>query len=255
MRLEELQRKFSESIRCLAEPAAQLPIRGNGIEIYRNNYRSQLCAVLKDSFPYLVLWLGDAVFERCAEAHIACSEPNSWTLDDYGRDFPNTLRSLFPNDPEVWELAWLELAMAQAFVAKDDGPVEADALNQIDWDSACINFVSSLRFSEAQSNAAEIWSAFEEQSVPPAAELLPEARAYVVWRRDFVPRVRVVPISEYQVITALRLRFTFAETCEILRLRMGEERAAATAGEMLGRWLSDGLVAAIEAFPVGGATV
>ena len=57
-------------------------------------------------------------------AHVARVPPSSWTLDAYPRDFPATLAPLYPDDPEVAELAVLELALAEAFVGADAaGPI------------------------------------------------------------------------------------------------------------------------------------
>jgi hypothetical protein len=254
MDLSELQRLFSQLIRS-EDAASHFPIGSAGLRIYRNNYRAQLKGALRDSFPHVQLWLGHTEFDGLADIHIDRSPPASWTLDDYGHDFPSTARSIFPDDPEVWELAWLDLAMAQAFVAADEDPIAAADLAELDWDTAHITFVPSLRFTEALSNAAEIWNALENQSVPPRAAVLDERAAYVVWRQDFVAHFRLVSLLEYQVMTALYLRFSFAEACEILRLQVGDGAAIVAAGDMLGRWLSDGLIAKVENSSVRAAAV
>src|SRR6476646_1304296 len=189
MTLQELQRRFCESVRD-DHPFHGLPINGDGLGVYRNNYREQLRSSLRTAFPYLTLWLGDSEFDRAAEAHIALHFPNSWTLDHYGYDFPATVEALFPEDPEVPELAWLDWAMAEALVADDEPPVDVGSLDGLNWDAARVIFVSSLRISEARSNAAEIWAALEEQSAPSPATLLSEPHAILVWRRDLLPCFR-----------------------------------------------------------------
>lgn len=254
IRLCELQQRFSDAIRSDTD-TNRLPAAAGGLRIYRNNYRAQLRAALRDSYPHLRLWLGDSQFDAAADAHIARSLPTGWTLDDYGHDFPVTLRALFPNDAEVWELAWLDFAMAQAFVAKDEDPVGVDDLADIDWDSARITFASSVGLSEASSNAADIWSALEEQLPPPLAASLPERSAHLVWRRALVPHFRLISISEYQVISSLHIGFSFADTCEILRMQMADDEAIAAAAAMLGRWLHDGLIANVETPSVHRARV
>jgi hypothetical protein len=170
-------------------------------------------------------------------------------LDHYGYDFPATVEALFPEDPEVPELAWLDWAMAEALVADDEPPVDIGSLDGLNWDAARVIFVSSLRISEARSNAAEIWAALEEQSAPSPATLLSEPHALLVWRRDLLPCFRSIPIWEFQIISALRHGFSFADACEILRLRFGAEGAINAAGGMLARWLSDELIVTIDANP------
>ena len=246
MKLGELQQKFSE---CIRDDTARhrLPIVGDGLRVYRNNYFEQLRSSLRSGFPYLALWLGDFEFDRAADAHIALHVPHSWTLDHYGNDFPATLQALFPKDPEVRELAWLDWAMAEALVAEDEQPIEPTKLAKLDWDRARIIFGSSMRIAEAWSNAAEIWAALEDQAMPPPAASLKDRQAYVVWRRELRPCFRQIPIFEFQVISALKNGFGFAYACEILRLRFGIDGAIKSAGEMLARWLSDGLISSVEA--------
>ncbi|MCL6741437.1 DNA-binding domain-containing protein [Sphingomonas sp. RB56-2] len=250
MRLRDLQREFSE---CLRDGRARhkLPIVGDGLRVYRNNYREQLRSALRTGFPYLALWLGDSEFERAADAHIALQFPASWTLDHYGYDFSATVQALFPQDPEVPELAWLDWAMAEALVAEDEAPIDTGHLTQLNWDDARIIFVSSLRTSEARSNAADIWLAIDEQSPPPPAAILSESHAYIVWRRGLLPCFRSVPIWEFQVVSALKDGSSFADACEILRLRFGTEGAIGSASDMLARWLSDELITRVESGVLG----
>ena len=245
MRLRELQQKFGE---CVRDDAAshRLPIIGDGLRVYRNNYQEQLRSALRSGFPYLALWLGETEFDRAADAHVALHVPRSWTLDHYGHDFPATVQALFPGDPEVRELAWLDWAMAEALVAADETPVDTTKLAELDWDRARIVFGSSLRISEAWSNATEIWAALEGGSMPPLASRLEEQKAYVVWRRRLLPCFRLVPIWEFQVIAALGHGSRFADACEILRLQFGTEGAVKAAGVMLARWFSDELITRVE---------
>ena len=251
MRLEELQRKFSECVR--GDGAGHvLPIVRDGLRVYRNNYREQLRAALRSSFPVLALWLGEAEFDRAAEMHILTAVPQSWTLDHYGHDFPATLGGVFPDDPEVAELAWLDWAMTEALVAEDQPPLGRADLVARDWDVAKIAFMASLKISEARSNAAAIWSAIEEQKAPPPAGLT-EPHAILVWRRGLLPCFRTVPTFEYQAIFALIEGFSFADACEILRLRLGPDRAIRAASAMLARWVDDEIIAGVEDSSLAGS--
>jgi hypothetical protein len=246
MKLVELQRRFCDSVRD-EQASHGLPFSGDGMRVYRNNYCEQLRSALRTSFPYLALWLGDLEFDRAADAQIALYSPTSWTLDHYGHDFPSTLQALYPQEPEVAELAWLDWAMAEALVAQDERSLDTARLAAVDWDSASIRFVSSLRISEARSNAGDIWAALEEQSPPPLAALSPARHALLVWRRGLVPCFRSVPSWELQMVEALKHGFGFAGACEILRLRFGAEPAIDAAAATLARWLSDDLIASVEA--------
>ena len=242
MRLHDLQRDFSRALRANDN---LIFVDGSGIDIYRNNYRSQLHASLEDTFGHLHRWLGETAFRRAAECHIDRSPPHSWTLDAYGRDFPETLRELFPSDPEVFELAWLELAMAEAFVAADAEPLGLEQLAQIDWNKARLRFVPSLRLGEAATNAWAIWEALESDVSPPASAMFSTSHGYVVWRRSLVSQFRVVEGWQYRAISELRGGMSFAEVCEVLAAELGEDGAAAAAGELLRVLIDDELIAEV----------
>jgi len=236
MRLRRLQRDFSEALRGECEFARAI---GPRIEIYRNNYRAQLRAALADTYKHLQLWLGERRFLLAADAHIDRSPPRSWTLDHYGGDFPVTLARLYPRDAEVPELAWLDLAMAEAFVAADALSLTSESLSAVDWEKARIRFTPSVQLSEATTNAAAIWSALESDTMPPAAIRLTEKGGYLVWRRSFASQFRLMDGRDYRAIAALHLGMTFAEACIFYSEQLEDREAAAAAGQLL-RFLVDG---------------
>lgn len=242
MRLHDLQRDFSRILRGNDDT---ISLNGAGIDIYRNNYRAQLHATLADTFGHLHRWLGETKFRRAADFHIDRSPPHSWTLDAYGQDFPETLRALFPLDAEVFELAWLELAMADAFVAADADPVGLEQLAQVDWNRARLRFVPSLRLGEAATNAWAIWEALESDVSPPASAILSTAHGYIVWRRSLVSQFRVADAVQYRAISALHAGMSFSEVCEVLAAELGENGAATAAAELLRGLIDDQLIAEV----------
>lgn len=242
MRLSQLQSEFVNALRSECEFARVL---GPRIEIYRNNYKAQLRAALLDTYKHLHLWLGHDEFGRAADIHIDRSPPHSWTLDHYGRDFPATLADLFPNDLEVVELAWLDLAMTEAFVAEDAEPLAIEALGTVDWDGARFRFVPSMHLSETATNAADIWEALESNVTPPAPRTLREQGGYVVWRPELAPRFRVVSSHGYRAIAALHLGMSFGDLCKIISAEVGEDEALVAAGQLLRSLFDDGLIAQV----------
>ena len=182
MNLLSLQRDMrawlnTGSERCAARFAVSAQ---PGLGIYQNNYRAQLAACLEDSFSVTLAWLGGEAFHAAIVAHVGSFAPTSWTLDLYGKDFPTTLRRLYPDDPEVGDLATIEWALSEAFVAPDAPPLSAD-LTSIDWDEARIELAPSLTVHSLETNAPAIWSAIDEDSRPPTATLVPAPGALLVW--------------------------------------------------------------------------
>ena len=216
-----------------------------GLRVYRNNHRASLIACLDESFARTRDWIGGAAFADAIDAHIARVPPSSWTLDAYPRDFPATLGGLYPNDPEVAELAWIEYALGEAFVAANAPTLAANELADRDWDRAILHFTPSLDLAEAHTNAAAIWSALGAGEMPPAAQILPEPGATLVWRAHDVSHFRTLDAQEFQAVLMARAGLSFARLCTALVDTLGQDEGVACTGKYLGRWLADGLLSRI----------
>jgi hypothetical protein len=248
MSLIELQRDLRNwliredrwSARRLGDDAAP------GLRVYLNNYRAQLVACLEDSFARTRDWIGDAAFRQSVIAHIERVPPSSWTLDAYTRDFPATLALLYPGDPEIAELAWIDGALGEAFVGPDAPTANATTLGAVDWDNAILHFTPTLDLGDLSTNAPAIWTALAAGDMPPAVELLPEAGAVLVWRHDLASRFRAIDQIERQALLAARGGPSFAGMCDGIVAAHGQERGTALAGQLLGQWLADGLIAKVE---------
>ena len=137
-----------------------------GLRIYQNNYRAQLAACLEESFEHTRDWIGAEAFHQAIVTHVDRVPPSSWTLDAYSRDFPATLALLYPADREVIELAWLDMALGEAFVAADAATLTAEDLAGVDWDHAVLRLRYGRRWPPAMCrrqrnfclNRARFWS-------------------------------------------------------------------------------------------------
>jgi hypothetical protein len=213
-----------------------------GLLVYQNNYRSQLVACLEEAFERVHGWLGDEAFLIAAMDHIDRVPPNHWTLDAYPQGFVETLSNLYPEDPEVAELAWLDHALAVAFAGRDAGPLALEALTDIDWDHALLQFTPTLAIGSASTNAAAIWSALTAADLPPSAEILPEPAAVLVWRQGFTSCFRSIDTVERHAIDYVRQGASFGSLCAMLTDEYGAAESVARAGALLGQWLGEGLV-------------
>jgi hypothetical protein len=246
MSLLELQRRARDHI--LAGRAEPMPGAAStaapGLSVYRHAYRAQLVACLRDTFEKTWAWLGDEAFDSAAQAHVTLHPPHSWTLGDYGGQFHEVLHGLYPRDPEVCELAWLDWTLRRAFDGPDAEPIQPEVLADVDWDTATLVFVPTLTLRAATTNCAAIWTAIEEGATPPAAETLAEPAAIRVWRAGLSPRYRTIDAFEFKALLLALSGVGFGELCQ--QLADGEEANAAAPrlGELLGRWLQDGLIGA-----------
>jgi hypothetical protein len=247
MTLIELQRDFRAWIAEGSDEAAERlgPRARAGLDVYQNNYRASLVACLSETFERVRLWIGEERFLSTAAAHIDVTPPHAWTLDAYASDFPETLELLFPHDPEIAELGWLDLALSEAFVGPDADPLDPAALGAVDWDSAALRLAPTLRMTHFRSNAAAIWSALSAEEMPPAAEILPEPATILVWRNALVSCFRTADPGEDRAIALAQAGASFGVICAAMIERLGEEQGVAAAGAMLGRWIGDGLLVGV----------
>jgi hypothetical protein len=167
--------------------------------------------------------------------------PHGWTLGIYGEGFDRTLASLYPQDPEVAELAWLEWALAQAFVGRDADGIAPNELAEIDWDTARLLCAPTVRMAPATTNAGAIWSAQVAGEEPPMAAHLPQAGVMLVWRQALTPCFRTIEADEGRALTLILGGKSFGELCDDLVACVGEA-GVQQAGVMLGQWLRDGVV-------------
>jgi Putative DNA-binding domain len=229
---------------CLGEGAAP------GLAVHLNTYRGQLLACLRETYATVRAWLGDAAFEAAGAIHIDRVPPSSWTLDDYARDFPDTLQALYPQDPEIVEIACLERTLCELFIAPDCLALRPDAVDpdkwaRIDWDLAALRLVPTVRLLPVATNAAAIWSAIAEDKRPPAVEHLAAPSRLLLWRCEYSSRFRSLEAREADALERVANGMTFGALCGHLVDRCGAIEAPQLAAAWLGQWLRDGLIAEI----------
>ncbi|KKC27851.1 HvfC/BufC N-terminal domain-containing protein [Sphingomonas sp. SRS2] len=248
MTLLALQRDFRAWIAEESRDAAARigPGAGPGLDVYQNNYRASLIACLSEAFERVRLWIGEERFVATASAHIDVTPPHAWTLDAYAGGFPETLELLFGDEPEIAELGWLDLALSEAFVGPDADSIDPASLGAVDWDNAVLRLAPTLTTRMLRTNAAAIWSALSAEEKPPVAERLPAPGLMIVWRKALTPCYRTGEPGEGLALDLVAQRTAFAGICAALIDAHGEEQGVAMAGGLLGRWIADGMLVAVE---------
>lgn len=216
-----------------------------GLAVYHNAYRAQLIDCLAETYKQTHAWLGGEAFLAAMREHIEANAPSGWTLGAYGEGFARTLAALYPDDPEVAELALLEWLLSRAFESGDAEALPPGAIGGIDWDDAVLVFVPGLRTVPVLTNAGAIWSALAAGEMPPTVAFLPEPAVMLIWRQDFTPCFRTIDRVEHAAISQAVAGVGFAELCTTLVEARGEAEGLALAGQMLGQWFADGLILGI----------
>ena len=246
MNLAQLQHTFRSWLVSASDESAQsLGNHHAGLAVYQNNYRAQLVGCLEQAFPNLRCWLGEDAFLAASITHIDNHPPHAWTLDAYPEGFYATLKAVFPRNPDVHELAWIEAALNDAFVAADAQPLALETLAELDWDTAVLHLTPSLRCHGLSTNAEAIWSALWQDAPAPEAVMLEQAGGLLVWRRQFTSRLRQVDVQELQALQHVQADGRFAGLCEWLVQRLGEEAGVMQAGEYLAGWLGSELIVGV----------
>ena len=240
MKLELQQAAFRAEIIAQDD---ETPPSSLGMAIYRDGYRGRLLAALETSFDRTLQWVGGEAFSAAACHYIIANPPRGWTLDEYGAGFPALLRTLFAQDPEVEELAWLEWQMQRAFAAIDGPLLNHQALaecgfSDLDWDR--------VRFAPCEGVAARwigtdctgLWAALGDGGQGAPAAILAEPEYLVVWRSGHSPHYRAASRAEGRALE-----------CLIAGRPLGEVAALAPAEMLapwLAQWLGDGLFASAQ---------
>ncbi|HEY4273949.1 MAG TPA: DNA-binding domain-containing protein [Rhizomicrobium sp.] len=247
MSLFDLQRAFRDHILAGDDVPLNTVAPGamRGLGVYRHAYRAQLVASLRDTFEKTWAWMGDEGFDTVARAHIARHPPQSWTLNDYGADFAGTVRALYPDDPEIAEIAWLDWRLRRAFEGPDADAIAPEKLGDVDWDSAVLIFLPTLTLGEVETNSAAIWGAIAEGEGVPAAKRLPQPGAIRVWRSGLTPRYRSIEMFEYRALVLAMAGSSFADLCTLLVENGDKDQAVQRVGTALAGWLQDGLISAV----------
>jgi len=83
--------------------------------------------------------------------------------------WPAVSKPVSPNDPEIAELDW---SLRRAFDGPDAISLEAAAPSGMDWNTAILCIVPTLRTSSISTNCAAIWTALSEGRAAPATQRL-----------------------------------------------------------------------------------
>jgi hypothetical protein len=139
-----------------------------------------------------------------------------------------------------------EKALADAFDGPDAKPLDIAALAALepeDWPRLVFQPVPPATRLTFDTNAAEIWTALKNESVPPRPSRLPEPQALIVWRQDFMARFRPLSTEEAMMWDEVGKGVRFGLLCEMVATFAGEDKAELRAASYLKGWVDRGMLA------------
>jgi hypothetical protein len=159
--------------------------------------------VLQQNYALLQIYLGEIAFLNLSKAFLAKSFAAQKTIRWYCNALPDFLATYkpFSRNPEIQELATLELALTRAHDSTD--VLSLTAKDIVDSKTALAlklhPSVQQLRFFH---NSTSIWSALKSDQQPPKPHLLEPAQSVLVWRQGLTARFRIVGDDEALALRA-----------------------------------------------------
>ena len=227
-----------------------------GMAIYRGGYRARMVETLGEAYERTSVLAGEAAFRQAAINHVIARPPAGWSIDAVGADFATSLIDLYPDRPELAELAHIEDLMQRAARAVDASALTIEQFTQKtasfaegDWADLRLDFLPGLAVLPVLHDWVAVWADLGEQVSGAKPQPLDEEGALVIWREEEQPVFAALSRLEGNALGAMQAGSSFGETVAGLAEGIGAEEAAAQAGGMIGNWLQMGLVEDIARVP------
>jgi hypothetical protein len=249
--LETLQTAFQDAL-LEGQPIAAEWLSERGVKqfgIYQNAYRARLRGALRDNFEVLPLVMGDESFDALANAYIDRHPSRHYSLRWFGHqlcEFMAANDSLVDH-PAMLDLARMEWALRHAFDAAPAESLSAAVLAAVppaEWAELRLALHPSVRLLDMQWAVGPVWHALKSGHDNVAA---PQALDHhmMVWRHGTATQWKSLTRSETVFAQCLLASQCFGKVCEALAHDVGDEHAAATAADLLSRFLSTGALGAL----------
>jgi uncharacterized protein len=229
------------------EPAqAEALVNGGALEpadrvqVYGEMYWLRMRDMLRLDYPRVLALLGEASFDVLTARYMKRFPSTRPSLNDFGRNLAALLEEQ-PVEGAPWlrDLARVERARTEAFVAADSTVLEAAALQALGegFGQARLVATPAVRLVHLEH---DVLPCFHED------EARPEKRPLhvVAWRKGYQAFHVAVPADEAQALERVLQGATLAEVCEAFGER---EEPARAAFEAIGSWVNEGMIARVEA--------
>ena len=262
MRLAALQRAFAARI-LKGDPAILPHIRDSArapratlLHVYEHAYGARLAEVLEGDYEKLRQALGADGFLTLAAAYVEAYPSRHPNARFFGRHLPAFIEAVAPWSDRPWlaELARLEWAMGEGFVAEDQPRVGLEAMAALhpeDWPRLTFAFVEDLRRLETRHGGPEAWLALDASDDPALAAAAaakaeadgPLPQRWLIWRMADKARFRSLEPPEAAALDLAASGGCFADLCEALLEFADAIDAATLMAGYLRTWIEAGVIA------------
>jgi hypothetical protein len=241
--LEKLQREVFERITGTGPTPEGL--EDWRLHIYAGMYEARTHDALIEDLGHTAQLIG-AAFPGVVKQYVAEVPSTHHSLARLGHGFSKWLRE-HPGlqfRADLADLAELEWARSEAFVAQDVAPESPESVQQMGphrFTSAWMQFVPSFRMLELKYDVLPVWKALEDKA--PVPEPVEKTTWVVVWRKGHEVFHVAIADDEAQAVKAAQAGENVGQICE--RFAGRGDDAAHAAFQALGSWLNEGMIGAI----------
>lgn len=217
------------------------------LQIYADSYFERLLEVMREDFPAARAALGDQLFTRLVREYLAAHPPAEPSVFGVGRELARFLAAYREVEPYIAELAALERATIEVFHGPDAAALDAEALRAVAperWPAMRLRTHPAFRLLDCRWDVAPMLRAIAEGTA--WSKPAPAPVSVAVWRQHAQVFYRTLEPGEREALAAAAGGATFAEICAAASQGIAGDAVAAI-NRMLARWLSDGMLTAIEA--------
>ena len=212
--------------------------------VYSDMYLYRLVDALREDYPHLARLLGADPFFALAAEYVRAHPSRNPSLAHLGRELPAFLAAHPAGRADVADLAALEWARAEAFIAPDAEPLDAAGLGALAQNTAAARIVlcPSVRLLSLPHDVASLWADLEAGRDAGAPIRAPTA--LLVWRKGFEVFHAPVSPQELAALQTVQRGATLGEACEAFAALPDPAHAALDA---VASWCGEGLICGIEA--------
>ncbi len=220
-------------------------------DVYRHAYSGRLVETLKNEYPLLNHYVGEARFREVARGYIAAYPSRTQNARWFGTRLPEYLEGLGRDAiaQDVVGLSSIEKAVSDAFDAPDKPVLDVADLGRFapeTWGRLVFAPHPSVTHLHLAGNILEIWRALQADEPTPAFASSPELQRLVVWRRAYAPMVRELNYEECMIWTEASRGASFQSLCEMLATYDDPDSAAVRAAGYLHGWLTSGMLTSVQ---------
>lgn len=242
--LATVQRHFADQVLAPTLPP-ETPtgsITGR-LHIYHHAYRARLAEVLADTYAKTCLYMGSDTFDAHARDYVVAHPPRTSSLNRYGEGLVQALRSAYPDNPELYELAQLDWDLRTRFDGADVLVLGAESAQAAcDWTTQTNVLHPSALLRTVTTNVVSLWNAIHTNDEVPESAPLPAPTALLVWRKGHQPHFRTLEGAQATWLGHLRAGASVQDACAALLEAGHWSGDASVLSPWLAQLLNDGLV-------------